>query len=47
MGITFSPLIIRSILCLISDGLNGGIYELNPVPIPSVPFTKTVGKIGT
>ena len=44
---TFSPLITRFMFVRISAGLNGGIYELKPVPIPSVPFTKTVGKIGT
>ena len=30
-----------------SCGLNDGIYELNPVPIPSDPFMRIVGNIGT
>jgi energy-coupling factor transporter ATP-binding protein EcfA2 len=47
ISIKFSPRNFLFKLSLISKGLKQGILVLHPVPIPSHPLTKIIGKIGT
>lgn len=47
MGTSSWPFSLRLMFSAISRGLYWGTKELHPVPMPSLPFTSTMGRTGT